>query len=403
MPEPRVEVLFLLPGRTKTETSLWGAALVEYAAHYPGVTVSFNFADAARPEFERIVVVNPEGWSEDLWLLIKQNPRRVIVERLEAASPKALADLLHRHVEYGLRFSFGAVGTGDWRNEWTSGVTLIGLHGRSDGEMQAWDYDITRTARVEAIKLTSHASPKTVERLRDLNPNIFIMVRPIMSFYDSGRPRHLSPHDFLAETGPEMQALFDADPAIQYVEIHNEPNLVIEGLGGSWNSGGEFGSWFLETMELMRKEWPDKLYGFPGLSPGSTIRSIRQDMKQFLSEAQFAAARADWVGVHGYWQSEAEMTDVRHGFTWKYFREAFPDKLMFITEFGNPTDSKPVVADQYARYYGMLRRTSGLGGAFAYVVSTSNSYESVRWAWRDENGNDVGIAREVGARKHIPG
>lgn len=403
MPEPRVEVLFLLPGRTKNETALWGAALVEYAARFPGVTVSFNFTDAARPEFDRIVVVNPNVWPEDLWLLIKQNPRRLAVERLEAASPKALADLMHRHVEYGLRFGFGTLGTGDWREEWTSSVTLVGLHGRGDGELQAWDYDIARTARIEAVKLTSHASPKTVERLHDINPNIFILVRPIMAFYDGGRPRRLSPSDFLAETGPELQALFNSDPSIKYVEIHNEPNLVIEGLGGSWNNGGEFASWFLETMGLMRKEWPDKRYGFPGLSPGATIRNIRQDMKQFLGDCQFAAAQADWVGVHGYWQSESEMTDVRHGFTWQYYREAFPDKLLFITEFGNPIDSKQVVGDQYSRYYGMLRNASGLGAVFSYVVSTSNSYESSRWAWRDENGNDVGIARVVGARRHING
>jgi hypothetical protein len=59
------------------------------------------------------------------------------------------------------------------------------------------------------------------------------------------------------------------------------------------------------------------------------------------------------------------------------------------------------VAGQYARYYGMLRHIDGLGGAFAYLVSTPDLEESARWAWRDESGADLGIADDVGDRAYI--
>jgi hypothetical protein len=107
------------------------------------------------------------------------------------------------------------------------------------------------------------------------------------------------------------------------------------------------------------------------------------------------------VGVHAYWVNEREITDDREGFGFTLYRQRFPEKLLFITEFGNPAQPKPVVAEQYARYYGALRRAPGLGAAFAYVVSTSNPAESALWAWRDEAGQDLGLAAEVGRRRYI--
>ena len=96
------------------------------------------------------------------------------------------------------------------------------------------------------------------------------------------------------------------------------------------------------------------------------------------------------------------MADRALGLNFMHYRDLFPEKLLFITEFGNPQQSKPDVAAQYARYYGMLRHTDGLGAAFAYIVSTPDPVESARWAWRDENGADLGIADVVGQRAYIP-
>jgi len=103
------------------------------------------------------------------------------------------------------------------------------------------------------------------------------------------------------------ERMFSNYPDIQYIEIHNDPNLILEGLKDSWRNGVEFANWFQEVVNAYRQFWPDKKYGFPGLSPGNTIASVRQDSGSFLSEASLAAVSTDWIGVHVYWQTEAQM------------------------------------------------------------------------------------------------
>jgi len=399
MPEPRIEQLFLVPGKTKADAAVWGAAVAEYAAAFPGVYISNDYRLALQPNFERITIVDSDDWHEEMWLFLRQNPRRFILETLVAPTPEVLADLLHVRVYHGLRFGFQT--EFDWKPLWNYNICLIGLHGRSDGEMQEADVRLVRDSRMEAVKLTSHATHLSVRTMYRFNPGLFVMLRPIMRFHDDNRPRTISPAQFVAETTSDLQRMFDENPNIQYIEVHNEPNLTIEGLGGYWKNGVEFANWFNETVRLFRQRWPDKKYGFPGLSPGPAISGLRQELKQFLAQAAGAATRADWVGVHAYWTSEYEMTAPEGGFIWRLYRQYFHDKLLFITEFGNPVQPKDIVANQYARYYGMLRHVGGLGGAFAYVASTSNSEESPRWGWRDEMGNDFGIAKEIGLRKFI--
>ncbi|HLF01564.1 MAG TPA: hypothetical protein VI547_06280 [Anaerolineales bacterium] len=399
VPYPRIEQLFLVPGKTNADAAQWGAAALEYAALFPGVFVSNDINEAARPHYERVTVVNPDYWPEEFWTLIKQNPRPIILEQLTAPAPEVLAEVLHVRTYYGLRFGFQT--EYDWSQQWPLGMSLIGLHGRGDGEFQEADYDVVRRSRVEGVKLLSYASGNTVKALKTINPSLFIIMRPTLSFWEDNRARRVTPEEFVSGTAHDMQRQFDADPSIRYLEVHNEPNMTVEGFGASWADGREFASWFDRVVELYRERWPDKKYGFPGLSPG-VLNHIRvSSLKQFLGEAALSAARADWIAVHGYWSSDREMTDTNGGFTWKIFREMFPDKLLIITEFGNPAQSKPIVAEQYSRYYGILRHVPGLGGAYAYISSISDRTESARWAWRDESGKDAGIADEIGLRRHI--
>ncbi len=399
MPNPRIEQLFLVPGRTPNELAQWGAAVLEYATAFPGIYISHDYTDAALPQYERVTLVNPDDWPEELWTLLKQNPRTFETEQLTAPTPEVLAEILHVRAYYNLRFGFET--EFDWSQVWPLGVSLIGLHGRGDGELLGGDVDVMRRARVEAVKLTSHASGASIKALKGINPGIFVVVRPIMSFNDNGRALHVTPEHFVSATVNDLQRLFDTDPSIQYIEVHNEPNLTIEGLGGAWHTGGEFANWFDRVVQLYRERWPDKKYGFPGISPGVLNHVRLIDMRQFLVDASLSAARADWIAVHGYWGNDREMTDKDGGFTWQTYRQFFPDKLLMITEFGNPGQAKSLVANQYSRYYGILRHVAGLGGAFAYLSSISDRAESVRWAWRDEDGLDMGIADEIGLRRFI--
>ena len=43
--EPQIEQLFLVPGRTKAETAIWGAAVMEFAVRFPGVFISHDYAE----------------------------------------------------------------------------------------------------------------------------------------------------------------------------------------------------------------------------------------------------------------------------------------------------------------------------------------------------------------------
>ena len=391
--------LILVPARTDVELAEWGGGILSYARAFDSVTISNDSVRVRQGRFEHLTIVQPDFWPPELHLWIKQLTFKPQIEYLTAPNPQILAQILNVRVYFNLRFGFETAY--DWSQLWAPEVSLIGLHGRADGELLERDFNIARTARLEAIKVTDHATPASIDALRAYNPGMFVMVRLIVAFLDQSVPRKISASDFVNWTSSNLERMFSNYPDIQYIEIHNEPNLILEGLTGSWQNGIEFANWFQEVVNAYRQFWPDKKYGFPGLSPGNTIAGVRQDSGSFLSEASLAAVSADWIGVHGYWQTEAQMHSLDGGFTWQRYRRLFPDKLLFITEFGNPTQPKAVVANQYARYYGLLRRIPGLGGAFSYISSTSDRSESARWSWTDETGRDVGIAREIGRRRFI--
>src|SRR2546425_196849 len=72
------------------------------------------------------------------------------------------------------------------------------------------------------------------------------------------------------KTAADLDRLMSYDQTLRYVEIHNEPNVTLEGLGTNWKDGYEFGDWFLTVLGLFRRRFPNALFGFPGLSPGPT-------------------------------------------------------------------------------------------------------------------------------------
>jgi hypothetical protein len=392
--------LMLLPARNAAEASAWGSAAMEYASAFRPVHFVRDPEGVDWRGYQHVTLVRPRWWPEDLPLVVKQANPGAVLDRIPVDTPEALQLVLNARVYYGWRY--GPQTEFDWAQLWAPGVSLVGLHGRTTGEFEDADYPIVARARLEAVKITSHATMETVRRLRAINPEMFILVRAFESFVEDGQPRRIAPTQFVERTLPDLSRLYDADPSLRYVEIHNEPNLRAEGLGGSWKDGTEFGEWFLEVLDLYRARFPEARLGFPGLSPGpDSAADGRMDAEAFLAQAEIAAQQADWIGMHAYWVNEKEITDERLGFSFQSYRQRFPEKLLFVTEFGNPNQPKTVIADQYSRYYGLLRHVRGLGAAFAYVISTPDPVESARWAWRDEAGNDAGIAAVVGQRKYV--
>ena len=283
----------------------------------------------------------------------------------------------------------------------TQGQALFGLHGRADGRLQPPDLQVVQSARIEAVKLMSTAAPEDVDRLRSIAEHMPIMVRCFVDF----RNRTVTPQQFADAMSGDL-APFVAK-GIKLFEVHNEPNLVDEGLGtpgqgGSWPNGAAFGEWFTQTVALLSARFPEALWGWPGLSPGDTRPCQRADATEFLRQAGRAPAGADWIGVHAYWQNEAELdaalADIGR------LAGQFPGQKLYVTEFANvkqqPNEDPAVIAQQYLRFVAQLRRLP-VAAAFAFVVSASFPGFAFE-CWRDEQGRLSVIPSLVGARPALP-
>jgi murein DD-endopeptidase MepM/ murein hydrolase activator NlpD len=275
---------------------------------------------------------------------------------------------------------------------WPPGYCLVGLHGRTNGPLQDSDYPPAGQARVEAVKLLSSAQASDIDRLRALNSRLFLLVRMFASFDG----RHISSADFASWMTGDLAPFYSR--GVRYFEVHNEPNVVAEGWTQSWNDGQAFGTWFVDVVNRLRPVFPEARFGFPGLSPGNGVPGLRSAALDFLTGADAACRAADWVGVHCYWVSEEEMNSAAGGLGFAEYRSRFPGKLLFVTEFSNPSPDtdKQTKGQQYQRYYQLLRDAPGLGAAFSFVVSAPSGYGAE--TWRDESGTATQIPGLVGAR-----
>jgi murein DD-endopeptidase MepM/ murein hydrolase activator NlpD len=275
---------------------------------------------------------------------------------------------------------------------WPYSHCLVGLVGRLDGPMQEADWSLVQAARVEALCLTGPAVPADIARARSLNPSMFIMAR----LAADTQKRVLQPADYAHLIAHNARTLYDA--GVRYFEIHHEPNLMPEGYGVIWQSGREFGEWFLQVVGLLRPDLPEAKLGWPGLSPGSSVDGMRLDHRVFLQDARSALAQADWIGCHCHWQDDVGVLSEEGGLGYRLCRSLCPDKLVLITEFSNTAVNGDGVAkgNQYMTYYAHLRSQPGVGAAFANAASASAGY--LHEVWRSEDGKASPVAGIVGSR-----
>ena len=278
---------------------------------------------------------------------------------------------------------------------WAYKGCLVGVHGRADGPLQEADWEPIRLGRVEALKLLSWANAEDVDRAREINPNMFILARLMFSFGDDG----ISPRQFVDTVAQDLEKLYGR--GIRYIEVHNEPNLAIEGWGTSWRDGSEFAQFWLRSVELLKERFPEGKWGWPGCSPGPGISGQRFDMWSFIEGARDAIEAADWLGVHCYWQGpdDRAIFTPSTGLEYEAFRDRWPDKLIFITEFSNISRDvdKATKARQYVRYYEHLRKQASVGAAFSFVLSASKQFSHESWR-REDGGMSSTIPAAVGAR-----
>lgn len=277
--------------------------------------------------------------------------------------------------------------------DWPAGKCLVGVHGRADGPLGDADFNAVQVGRIEAVKLTSTARPENVDRLRQVNPTMFIIVRLFADF----RNRVVRSDEFAGWLEGDMANFYNR--GVRYFEIHNEVNLQIEGWTTSWQDGREFAAWFTDVRNRLKAKFPEAKFGFPGLSPGGNISGQRMDSMAFLSGADSAVQVADWVGLHCYWQNETEMNSNADGRAYRVYRERYPDKVLFITEFSNPAHGVDAAtkAQQYVKYFESVRNEPGLGAAFSFVLSASAYFPNE--VWRLEDGSLTAIPQTIGARQ----
>jgi hypothetical protein len=337
--------------------------------------------------------------------------------KLEALEPPAdVQSKLGKYTEWiEIKTPQGVVGwSAAWYLEemlepyvWPLGHALAGLHGPAEPWADRWNdqaYQIIQQGRIEAVKMLASEGllaggeqnvTKIINRLYGAGVR-FIMARLFFQFDDPHTPQ-----DFVDSVAPAARCLFAR--GIQYFEVHNEPNMHMpgckEGMWVSWQNGREFGTFFQQTVELLKQQLPDAQFGFPGVSPGFDIPKVRGDSERFLLEANEAIKQsADFVCMHTYWGIDGTnyLDSIRKIRT---FCNKYPQKLVFVSEFSNAASrtGKDIKGREYAQFYAEARKLApNLGGLFSYVLSAGVS--NGRQDFPDEIWINSPIAQHVGTR-----
>lgn len=274
---------------------------------------------------------------------------------------------------------------------WTR-ACLVGVNSRAGGSMQEVDFSVIEQTKMEAVQIYAQTPPRTVARLREINPDMFLLA----GMWASTPDEVLTPQVWVNQLHNAFRNLYNQ--GVRYFQIHQTPNLQQFGWRKSWTSGESFGRWWLRVVDLLKADFPDARLGFPPVSAGGHVPGQRMDADVFLDGADKAMFQADWIAVNGYWSSEAEMNANTHGRFYEVLRERYPNKLLFITGFGNVNAfTNPVVKGrEYVKYYQQLCEVPGIGAAFAQVVSSADGYPAL--VWRSEDGTPTAIVEQVGAR-----
>ncbi|MBI5567636.1 MAG: C39 family peptidase, partial [Chloroflexi bacterium] len=144
------------------------------------------------------------------------------------------------------------------------GKCLAGLGMGNPQPLTPVELSVIRKSKVEAFKILTLPDPgenKTlIKQLRDIKPDMFIVARLFFSVDFNGRAK-FTPQDFVNFVSNGFEACYEM--GVRYFEVHNEPNLDIEGDGWNWNGGAGFGAWLSQVRALLRQRHGDLKLGYP--------------------------------------------------------------------------------------------------------------------------------------------
>ncbi len=274
----------------------------------------------------------------------------------------------------------------------------IGIHARNDYTFRPQDFELVKEARVETIKMMSFTDISVFKRLRKENPNLEFIVR--LHNDKMGVGFHPSPQEFATELIPRMREL---RPFVTKFEIHNEPNhpYRYEGWSQEDSDARDFNQWFLQVYSSLKSacEWAE--LGFPGLA-------VPHRDLEWLDICRPAIEKADWLGVHCYWQTPPDQPHNhlhdKWGLRFKEYHSRFPTKPLEITEFGNANgqNSIPLSEDdrtrQYVEYYQELYKYNYIGSASAFIASSPDEgWEREGFVWIKSNGTKLPVVAAIAA------
>lgn len=278
----------------------------------------------------------------------------------------------------------------------------IGLHASAQpGDLSDREVAMFRQIRPEIIKVLSAHSETSIERLAAEHSAAIFVVRAFLHM----EGRQISPSQFVNDTIGDTKRAVNAltkhgVPLSRiYIELHNEPNLTLEGLGSSWRSGSDFGIWYLAVLQEYRSELRGVRYMFPGLSPGWTVSGVRQDHRSFLSQCASVIAVSDAVGVHSYWSDTFPYgSDPNSGIAiLREYAAAYGQKPLIVTEASNngpaPGSRKGL---EYLTFRNDCTRFGYLGVAFYVASAYPGTFDNE--VWIDQDGNSTGIAEVIASR-----
>jgi hypothetical protein len=257
----------------------------------------------------------------------------------------------------------------------------LGLHASADPSISQAEHVEFAALRPGIIKVLSFHSAADIAQLATAHPGASWIVR---AFLDFGG-RHITPAQFLNDTIHDVSRALNALASKDVVvELHNEPNLVSEGLQQSWQDGGTFAGWWLELLGKYRQALAGVRFIYPGLSPGHAVTGIKQDHIQFIEASRTAVEAADGLGVHLYWSSVYPMPrslDVLDD-----LMSRFREKPIWITEASNNKGGTAPAqkAQQYLFFWQELQKRPLVRGVTYFVAAASNpAFAEEVWVGRN--------------------
>lgn len=276
----------------------------------------------------------------------------------------------------------------------TAPEVRFGLHSRADGgdsqPDELYEFEI---AKLTSIKILSSTSANTVNALRGLYPNAYWILRVFQEFRSPQGIRNITPAQFLEWNRDDINralALLPHDRVI--IELHNEPNLVAEGLTGTWPDGTGFNFWLLEVIALFRSAFPGIKLMYPGLSPGGYFPGVRQDHWVFMEQSKQALAACDALGIHLYWSEQYPMSSTLA--VLDQTLALYPGKLVHITEASHNGDAAySKKAQDYIKFWHEVGSRNANIGSISYFVASASDPAFANQVW---TGNGIGVI--VGGR-----